>query len=435
MATRSYKKGYIAAASTFAAFSTKQEAILRDVLVRLNKQSVEINGALQDIEHSVNGLFDYLSETELETLYTIYTPFNLRELDLPHRRLLVGTLFTLSKTAPSTANQQAYLAAVMQYLNIPDIPQGTPLAAIGRVDSLSIQKGIYQAALEYLGLQDDDCYDRTEEQTAFLQAFSLSADQRAEIREYVETLFAAVGTDGVIGKYRVCANTPDPLFAEPDEPLPTPPTIPFFSRPVAIVYDPADAVADSASHLVLTAFNECIGQYQQACEVSRYSIGEYLVARTQLEKSAHIVFVGVSKTIRSLSKTMRWEQPHPGMRFGEEGIQYIIDAVPLKNKDLDTFIALVNEHKSRLNGRTVSSSVESVRLSFLKDIFCDNTPTAANVAVGILASPLLILGQLAELGAAGTQKLVNRSNKNDLLLVQYVLATAFFLESRVTPYV
>lgn len=201
MFNRKYKKGLADAAKAYEAFGKKQEEALKHILEEVRQGKRDMQSALKEIDGHIDNIYDYLQSKEKATLYTVYTPFDLKELGEKERLFLVGALFRLTMDKVPNEDQQNYLRAIQKYLEIKEPPFGTDPLAIENIEDLPTQKAILQAVLEFLRLQDGDSYDETELQQEFLDAFSVNNKGRQEIMEHIELLYTATGAKGLAEKY------------------------------------------------------------------------------------------------------------------------------------------------------------------------------------------------------------------------------------------
>lgn len=201
MFNRKYKKGMADAAKAYEAFGKKQEDAINHVLMEVRQGKREMEKVLQEFNGNIDGLYDYLQSKEKASLYTIYTPFDIKELEEAERLFLVGALYRLAMDKVPTENQQNYLRAVQKYLDVKDVPFGVDLMAIENVEDLSVQKAMLQTVMEFLYLQDEESYDATELQQDFLDTFSVNMKGRKEIVDRIELLYTATGAQGLAEKY------------------------------------------------------------------------------------------------------------------------------------------------------------------------------------------------------------------------------------------
>lgn len=196
-----YKKGMADAAKAYEAFGQKQEAALDQILEEVRHGNKSMEEALNEIGGNVDHLYDHLQSKEKAELYTIYTPFDIKELGSQEKLFLVGALLRLTTDKAPNENQQNYLRAIQRYLDIKEPPFGTDPLMIENIEDIPAQKAILQAVMEFLRLQDGDSYDETELQQEFLDAFSVNRKGRQVILKQVELLYNATGAQGLAEKY------------------------------------------------------------------------------------------------------------------------------------------------------------------------------------------------------------------------------------------
>lgn len=201
MFNRKYKKGIQDAAKAYEAFGEKQEKALEFILEELRSSNIDIKTDIDELDGNIDALYEDLSSKELAKLYTVYTPFDIKNLEENERLFLVGALIRLTVDKTPTDEQQNYLRSIQKYLEIKEPPFGVDLTAIENIDNMNAQKAIYQSVLEYLILQDGESYDETELQQEFLDSFNLNSKNREYIAEHVEILCSATGALGLSEKY------------------------------------------------------------------------------------------------------------------------------------------------------------------------------------------------------------------------------------------
>lgn len=202
MFNRKYKKGMADAAKAYEAFGKKQEEALQHILEEVRQGKKDMETALKELNGNIDSLYNHLKSREKAQLYTVYTPFDIKNLGEQEKLFLVGALYRLTMDKAPNENQQNYLRAIQKYLEIKDPPFGTDPMAIENIEDIPTQKAILQAVLEFLSLQDgDNYYDETELQQNFLDAFSVNARGRQEIMDHIELLYTATGAKGLAEKY------------------------------------------------------------------------------------------------------------------------------------------------------------------------------------------------------------------------------------------
>lgn len=204
-----YKKGMADAAKAYEAFGQKQEAALDKILEEVRRGNRSMEDALNEIGGNVDNLYDHLQSKEKAELYTVYTPFDIKDLGSQEKLFLVGALLRLTTDKEPNENQQNYLRSIQRYLDIKEPPFGTDPLMIENIEDIPAQKAILQAVMEFLRLQDGDSYDETELQQEFLNAFSVNSKGRKAIMEQVEMLYNATGAMGLVEKYGYVVEEPE----------------------------------------------------------------------------------------------------------------------------------------------------------------------------------------------------------------------------------
>lgn len=196
-----YKKGMADAAKAYEAFGQKQEDALNYILEEVRQGRKGLEEAVQELNGNLDGLYEHLKSKEKAQLYTVYTPFDIKELGAQEKQFLVGALYRLTMDKTPNENQQNYLRAIQKYLDIKEPPFGVDPMAIENIEDIPTQKAILQVVLEFLRLQDGESYDETELQQTFLDSFSVNTKGRQVILDHVELLYVATGAKGLAEKY------------------------------------------------------------------------------------------------------------------------------------------------------------------------------------------------------------------------------------------
>lgn len=201
MFNKKYKKGMADAAKAYEAFGQKQADAIKHILEEVRQGKRDLESVLRELNGNMDCLYDYIDSKEKAHLYSVYTPFDIIELDKNDRLFLVGVLYRLTADKAPNENQQNYIRAVQRYLEIKEPPFGIDPMYIETIEDIPTQKAILQTVLEYLYLQDGDSYDETEYQQEFLDAFSVNTKGRKEIMDRIDLLYTATGAKGLAEKY------------------------------------------------------------------------------------------------------------------------------------------------------------------------------------------------------------------------------------------
>lgn len=110
------------------------------------------------------------------------------------------------------------------------------------------------------------------------------------------------------------------------------------------------------------------------------------------------------------------------LRFVSFGDKTVISVRPLRNKEINGFIRLAEEISQKQKREIdIPQDVKTIEFNFLKDIF--DSFDWINVLTGIIAFPLVVLGQSLENTLNGIQAAQNLSAKQKLTFLQYCMAT------------
>ena len=125
MFNKKYKKGMADAAKAYEAFGKKQEDAINQILEEVRKQGGDFAETIKSLNVNIDGLYDYLQSKEKAQLYTVYTPFDIKDLDKEEQLFLIGALFRLTTDKAPNEHQQDYLRSIQRYLDIKEPPFGT----------------------------------------------------------------------------------------------------------------------------------------------------------------------------------------------------------------------------------------------------------------------------------------------------------------------
>lgn len=165
----------------------------------------------------------------------------------------------------------------------------------------------------------------------------------------------------------------------------------------------------------------------------RVTLKAYLKDRTSYEsRGMHTILLGdslESKKLHKVANNGRWDYDNYGLRFVSFGDKTVISVRPLRNKEINGFIKLAEEISQKQKREIgIPQDVKTIEFNFLKDTF--GSFDWINVLTGIIAFPLVVLGQSLENTSNGIQAAKNLSAKQKLTLLQYYMATIKYLESQ-----
>ena len=210
MSKKDYQKGMADAMEAYEAFGQKQEAAIRNIEEKVTQAGEKV-GKLGD---KIGEISDYITEQEKAALYKLNTPVDIADLEKAEKRILLAVLYQLSADESEvTEEQQNYIRAVQQYLQIYNPQTTIGLEVVENIEDISAQKAVLQSVLEffYLGTHPGTY---TDDQMEFLDCFQINRKTRKEIITCIKSIIEVVGTRGLAEKYGVVASQPHSAFAK-----------------------------------------------------------------------------------------------------------------------------------------------------------------------------------------------------------------------------
>lgn len=210
MSKKDYQKGMADAMEAYEAFGQKQEAAIRNIEEKVTQAGEKV-GKLGD---KIGEISDYITEQEKAALYKLNTPVDIADLEKAEKRILLAVLYQLSADESEvTEEQQNYIRAVQQYLQIYNPQTTIDLEVVENIEDISAQKAVLQSVLEffYLGTHPGTY---TDDQMEFLDCFQINRKTRKEIITCIKSIIEVVGTRGLAEKYGVVASQPHSAFAK-----------------------------------------------------------------------------------------------------------------------------------------------------------------------------------------------------------------------------
>ena len=210
MNKKDYQKGMADAMEAYEAFGEKQEAAIRNIEEKVTQAGEKV-GKLGD---KIGEISDYITEQEKAALYKLNTPVDIADLEKAEKRILLAVLYQLSvDESEVTEEQQNYIRAVQQYLQIYNPQTTIDLEVVENIEDISAQKAVLQSVLEffYLGTHPGTY---TDDQMEFLDCFQINRKTRKEIITCIKSIIEVVGTRGLAEKYGVVASQPHSAFAK-----------------------------------------------------------------------------------------------------------------------------------------------------------------------------------------------------------------------------
>ena len=96
MFNKKYKKGMADAAKAYEAFGQKQADAIKHILEEVRQGKRDLESVLRELNGNIDGLYDYIDSKEKAHLYSVYTPFDISNLEKNNRLFLVGVLYRLT---------------------------------------------------------------------------------------------------------------------------------------------------------------------------------------------------------------------------------------------------------------------------------------------------------------------------------------------------
>lgn len=201
-----YKRGAEDTMRAYVDFGKKQEAAIQYA----GKQIEAVGAAVSQIQNDVNGVIDYTIDSEKRKKLGLSAQRSIIDLEKEYADFLVAALMQLANEEGEklTTLQQNYMSSVQRCLEITAPQSGIALENIENIDDVQAQKIILQTVFEFWKLGDDsEAFNETKE--AFLDCFQLNGKAKREVAADVESLFRALGTDGVACRYAPAVQSSD----------------------------------------------------------------------------------------------------------------------------------------------------------------------------------------------------------------------------------
>lgn len=258
-----------------------------------------------------------------------------------------------------------------------------------------------------------------------IEAFEFNEKAINEIIAPIEKTYQYFGVQGIIEHYSLV-----PLKRDEEEKKPF--EIPFFKKPIVIIYDEKDKEGETYAELLMTYIHETLDSFGLSCPVSKTSDADAHAKMERFEKEEYIIYVGEPKHANSLIKAIetkkKWEFKKYGMRYGNLGYQSILSVQPIKKKQYSEFLEFIKEKESRWE-EDASKTVTS-----LKTPTCEfekghgGEAIFVNFCLATTGSPLWLAGSLLDL-------ISKHELKKQLIKLQYCVLIDEFVSSKVNPYI
>jgi len=192
--TNKFKKGLKAGAKPFEAkFAQHAEA--------LNRLEKKFGADWNKTKAVADQILNSLEATERKRLYGLYSQTDIKTLNSEFKEILIAILYTLGSESGNEF-QQSYIRSVQKYLDIKNSQASIiDFSGIGNIDSLIVQKAIFQSCLEYLLLGNGDAAFFEKYGEALFSHFVIKDNDMELIWENVLQIYSAIGPLGLAEKY------------------------------------------------------------------------------------------------------------------------------------------------------------------------------------------------------------------------------------------
>lgn len=207
----------------------------------------------------------------------------------------------------------------------------------------------------------------------------------------------------------------------------------FYQKPTLVVYNPSE---EDVAEYFLGVLNENRNRIgENLPSPSRMSLKEYKRNRVEIEqKSMHVILLGDSdeaKRVHKCANNGAWDYDKLGMFYVTFGQKTVIMTNPLKNREINDFVALAQDVNKR-HPIMIPHGVETVT-SFFEEILDIYKKNDASIPVAIIASiivsPLLVLGAGIKGVLNAFQAGTNIYSMKDINFTRYSITIYEYLES------
>lgn len=419
MSVNDFNRGVESQAGAHYVFMRKQGEATAELGKRIIKK-------VDQLGNSVDVLIDELSQQEMDRVFGICSSLNIGVLDSSDQIKLLSYLKAMTTRRGQTTQQQLdYFFAVKRYLNIGNVADTIDFNTISELDlSRSELKAFLECVCEFLFLKTGtkDFLNTFKEE---LDCFGFNDKIVGEIVSTIEKTYDFFGIQGIIEHYSL-----EPIKREQAEAETV--RIPFFEKPLAIVYDGKEKHHGEYAEMLKATIEERLGTIGVDKPQIRIEDENNLEIKIRtLEETRRLIFIGEPKIAKDLLSIVKgkWEFDRFGMKYGTSGEKSIIVVEELKKKDRKAFAEYVKQNASRWESDT-SKTVRLLEQSFFDDAFEDPDVVGKGEAffINTLATaigwPLLL--------AAGISELFSNAELNEKLnKFQYFVAIDSFISSKI----
>lgn len=176
---------------------------IREEGEKQSKKFEEVNEKFSQQETINSFVLNDMSKRERKELYNMNSISNITDLEESERQFLVNILFTIANNFESiNDSQRQFNRVVKNLLKISGVDPDADLSCVDNIDSLKDRKIVLQTVMEFLFLKNNDfsffdsgIYDQ------FFEDINIKQADMARIAKNIESIFNAVGSEGLIDKY------------------------------------------------------------------------------------------------------------------------------------------------------------------------------------------------------------------------------------------
>lgn len=215
---------------------------------------------------------------------------------------------------------------------------------------------------------------------------------------------------------------------------------PFYQQKIKIVYNSGNEELAETFLRIISSMQSKLNDSSLPAP-SKIELKEYKERQEEFEEEGFLVILigdsSYAKKVYRKAGSNLWtygkDKNNIGIRIYSEGKKNVILARAIKNKHIDDLLVEAKKWIST-NDVQIPDGVESVKFSFLKDLYKDKwknvsgVDRAATVTTTIIGYPLIVAGQLLECISNGGQEIGNLTSTAKIVTLQYSLAFFQYLE-------
>ena len=200
MPRKSFEAGMEAGAKPFEEKFKKQADAIEKVGARIDSR-------LDEISSVMDVMIDDLSAQERKRVYDLNTVVDISDLDKTEKEYLCAIVYAIAALNSALSKEQKeYLRALKAYLMISNVQGDVNLASIENIDNITTQKAILQTIMEFLFLEYGN-HDYMDDYEDVFDYFSVNRKGIREIQDGIDSMYDAVGMEGIASHYSFLAGT------------------------------------------------------------------------------------------------------------------------------------------------------------------------------------------------------------------------------------